>query len=212
MRRRHTRTGVVAGDLTCATGAGTFVVGVEDRGTLDLAGHTLTGAATGVRCASRCTVTSTVGTGTIRNAETAGIAVVGRRGRVELSNLSLEDNPSAGVLTDFLTGKVRGTQVNLTGSGIGIQASQIRLVGLSATGNYRVVQARKAILQDSTIAASADTAISGHKAILTNSSVTGSGSGIDLLTEWRPRVTNSTCGVSRKLSNDTQTWSVCAND
>lgn len=205
------QTGVVEIDLACAPGAGTFVVAVELRGTLDLAGHTLAGAATGVRCTNRCTVTSTGGIGTIRDAESAGIAVVGERGRLELSNVSLEDN-LMGVVSDFLTGKVSGSQVNLIGSGIGIQARKIRLTGLTATGNYRAVQARKTMLEDSVVATTGDTAISGRTAVLTNSSVTGSGSGIDLLTERRPRLVDSTCDVSRNLSNPTQTWGVCTND
>ncbi|HWP66122.1 MAG TPA: hypothetical protein VNO26_09440 [Candidatus Limnocylindria bacterium] len=36
--------------------------------------------------------------------------------------------------------------------------------------------------------------------------------GIDLLTQRRPRVVNSTCEVSRKLQSPTETWAVCAND
>jgi hypothetical protein len=205
------QTGVLDADLTCPGGPGTFGVLVENRGTLDLAGHTLAGANAGVRCENRCVVTSSIGTGTIRDAETAGIAVLYERGVLEVSNVSLDDNLYA-LLADFLHGKVFGTQVTLTGSGIGIQARKIRLTGLTATGNYRVAQARKTMLTDSTVADSGDTAISGHAAVLNNSSVTGSASGIDLLTERRPRLIASTCGGSRNLSNPTETWGVCTND
>jgi hypothetical protein len=205
------QTGILDVDLTCAGGPGTFGVVVENRGTLDLAGHTLAGGNTGVRCENRCVVTSSTGTGTIRDAETAGIAVVHDRGVLHLSNVSLEGN-LFGLLADFSYGKVFGTEVTLTGSGIGIQARKIRLTGLTATGNHRVAQARKTMLTDSTVADSGETAISGRTAVLNNSSVTGSASGIDLLTERRPRVIASTCGGSRNLSNPTQTWGVCAND
>lgn len=205
-------TGVVEVDITCGTDIGMFVVRVENGGTLDLAGHTLAGGNAAVRCEDRrCTVTSTVGVGTIRDTGTAGISVPYDRGRLEVSNITL-DNNGIGVLANFSRGRVSGEQVTLTGSGIGIQARKIQLTGLTATGNYRVTQSPKTILEDSTVTASDDTAISGRAAVLKNSTVTGSGSGIDLLTERRPRLVGSTCGVSRNLSNPTQTWGVCTND
>lgn len=205
------QTGVLAGDLACGSGPGTFGVAIEHAGTLDLAGHTLAGGAAVVECARRCTVTSTAGAGTIRDGESAGIAVIDNRGWLALSNVDLQDNV-IGVLTDFLHGRVTGTQVTLTGSGIGIQARKIRLTGLTATGNYRVAQARRTILLDSSISGTIDTALSGHAVVLDGSTVTGSGSGIDLLTERPPRLSDSTCGVSRNLSNPTQSWGVCVDD
>jgi hypothetical protein len=205
------QTGVVEADLTCPTDIGTFAVAVEKLGTLDLAGHTLAGGNAGVRCTDRCTVTSSAGAGTVRDAGTANVAVVGDRGRLTISNVGLE-NTSLCILTDFQHGKVTGEQVSLTDCGIGIQARKILLTGLTATGNHQVAISRRTMLRDSTVSASGDTAFSGKAVVLTNTTVSGSGSGIDLLTDRRPRLVGSTCEVSRKLSNPTETWGVCAND
>jgi len=206
------QTGVLAGDLTCPTGSGTRAVTVEKNGTLDLAGHTLAGGDTGVRCTSHCTVVSTAAGGTIRDTGIAGIAVVEAKGRLNLSDVTLESNPSLAVLTDFLHGKVFGARVTLTANGIGIQAKKVKLESLTASGNYRLAQVGKALLEASSVTGTIDTAVSGRSVKLKYSSVTGSGSGIDLLTDKRPLLIDSDCGVSRQLSNPTVTWGVCAGD
>jgi hypothetical protein len=203
--------GVVENDLTCPGGEGTFVVAVENGGTLDLAGHTLAGARTGIRCTRRCTIGSTGAPGTVQDTEIAGIAAVTDGGRLTLSNLVL-DNNSLALLTDFDTGKVYGTDLTLTNNGIGMQARKIRVTGLTASGNFTVAQSRKTTLEDSVVTASGDSAFTGRVVVLMNSSVTGSASGVDLLTQRRPRVVSSTCDVSRKLQNPSETWGVCAND
>jgi hypothetical protein len=206
--------GVLDADLTCPTGEGTFVVAIENGGSLDLAGHTLAGGRTGIRCTKRCTIGSTGTPGTIQDTEFgvgAGIAAVTDGGRLTLSNLIL-DNHSIALLTDFDTGKVYGTDVTLTDNGLGMQARKIRITGLTASGNYTVAQSRKTTIEDSTVTASGDSAFTGRVVVLMNSSVTGSGSGIDLLTQRRPRVVSSTCEVSRILQNPTETWGVCTND
>ena len=206
--------GVLDADLTCPTGEGAFGVAVENGGSLDLAGHTLSGARTGVRCTRRCTIGSTGTPGTIKDTEFGvgtGIAAVTDGGRLWLSNLIIENN-SVGLLTDFGTGKVYGTDVTLTDNGLGMQARKISATNLTASGNFTVAQSRKTTLQDSTVTASGDSAFTGRTVLLKDSSVTGSASGVDLLTERRPRLVSSTCGVSRKLQNPTETWGVCAND
>ena len=206
--------GVVDADLTCATGEGTFVVAVENGGSLDLAGHTLAGGRTGIRCTRRCTVGSTGAPGTIKDTESgvgAGLAAVTDGGRVWLSNLSFE-NHSIGILTDFETAKIYGTDITLTNNGLGMQARKIAVTSLGASGNYTVALSRKTTLINSTVIASGDSALTGRSVLLRDSSVSGSGSGIDLLTQRRPRLVNSTCEVSRILQNPTDTWGVCAND
>jgi len=95
--------GVVANDLTCPVGTGTFVVAVGNGGSLDLAGHALAGGRTGSRCERRCTISSTGTAGTISDSETgvgAGIAAVTDGGRLTISNVVL-DNHSIAILTDF---------------------------------------------------------------------------------------------------------------
>jgi hypothetical protein len=209
-----TEHGVLAADLTCPTGEGTFAVAVDNGGSLDLAGHTLSGGRTGVRCTKRCTISSTGSAGTIKDSEATlgvGVAAVTDGGKITISNV-IVDNHTAGLLTDFDHGKVLATDLTLTNTGIGIQGRKVKLTGLTASGNYTVAQARKTSVVDSTVTASGNSAFQGRVVILMNSSVTGSGSGIDLLTMRRPKVVNSTCEVSRILQNPTETWAVCAND
>lgn len=206
--------GVVENDLTCPVGVGTFVVAVGNGGSLDLAGHALAGARTGIRCERRCTISSTGTLGLISDSETgvgAGIAAVSDGGRITISNVHL-DNHSIALLTDFDTGKVYATDLTLTYNGFGMQARKIRVTNLTASANFTVAQAGKTTIEDSTVVASGGSAFTGRKVVLVNSSVTGSQSGIDLLTQRRPRVVNSTCEVSRILQNPTETWGVCAND
>lgn len=205
-------TGVLANDLTCPTTSGSYGVVLEDRATLDLAGLTLGGGVAAVRCVKRCTVTSSSGTGTIRDGETAGIALVADRSRLLLSNVKLEDNLTMAVLGDMAGAVIRGSQVELTGNGIGIVAKKVKLEGLTATGNYTVLQTRRATLTDSTLSGNTNYAITGGTAVLRDSTVIGSGGGIDVFTQTRPRLVNSTCGVSRDFGNPTQTWGVCTND
>jgi hypothetical protein len=205
-------TGILSTDLVCPGGVGTFGVALENRATLDLAGHTLAEGTTGVRCLGRrCAVTSTADGGAIRDMETAGIAVVDEHGKLNVSNVTLADDLYA-LLTNFEFGKITGSDLTITGSGIGMQASKIQLDGLDASANFKVSQARKTSLSNSTITASEDTALSGTKVSLVSSSVTGSGSGSDLLVDRKPKLVDSTCGTSHKLSNPVETWGVCTND
>jgi hypothetical protein len=204
-------TGVLANDLTC-TADETFGVAVERRGTLDLAGHTLSGGERGVRCADRCAVVSTGGAGTISGSGYAGVSVVARQSRVKLANLGIATNATFAVLTSLSGGHVDGEQVTLTGNSIAIQANVARFSGLTASGNFTVFQAKQTTLENSTLSGNSNYGITGLGARLRNSSVTGSGSGIDILTQRRPRLFDSTCDVSRDLGNPTQTWGVCTND
>src|SRR4029079_16088917 len=86
------------------------------------------------------------------------------------------------------------------------------MTGLTASGNYTVAQSRKTTIEDSTVTASGNSDLTGRVVVLMNSSRTGSASGIDLLTQRRPRVVNSTCEVSRILQNPTETWGVRSHD
>ena len=205
--------GVLNVDLTCPT-SDPFAVAVDIGGRLDLAGHTISGASYGIRCAKRCTISSTGPAGTVKDSLPglgAGIIAESDAGRLTVANV-IVDNHSVGLLTNVDHGKVIAAGLTLTNNGLGMQGRKIRATGLTASGNFTVAQSRKTILNDSTVTASGDSAFKGRTFVSIDASVTGSGSGIDLLTERMPRLMNSTCGVSRKLQNPTETWGVCAND
>jgi hypothetical protein len=166
------------------------VVAVENGGSLDLAGHTLAGAVQGSAVPARCTIGSTGTPGTIQDTEVtvgAGIAAVTRRRRVTLSNLVLINHYDA-VVTDSATGKIYATDLTLTNNAIGMQARKIIITGLTASGQLQ----RGAIAEDRARRldhhGEPQLCSQGRTVSLCNSTVTGSGGGIDLLTERRPRV------------------------
>jgi hypothetical protein len=157
---------VVTNDITCGP-ADPVVVEVEDRGRLDLAGYTLSGGVMGVRCLGRCTVTSSAGPGTIRDA----VAGLNALSRARPSNLSLVDNET-GILGDFDRTRLRGEQVTITG-GFGIQAKTVRFTGLTVTAAFPAIQAQRVRLDGASITGCDGSAIRASRVRLENSTLTG---------------------------------------
>lgn len=155
-------TGVLVADLTCPDSAA--AVFVADRGTLDLAGHTLTGG--GVQCLRSCTVRG----GTIRqvlpppgtvsvsgiNVNTTGggrVKFVGENltvrechfgiytqaRRVRLTNVDASDNLLSGIALFPNVRSVRGTNVTANGNGeTGLTVEDeatVKITGFTAIGN-----------------------------------------------------------------------------
>jgi hypothetical protein len=203
-------TGVVANDIACAFDA-PFVVTVARRGRLDLAGFTLSGGTTGVHCDQRCTVVSTGGVGTIRDAA-VGLSLAGTRTAAVLENLSFESNDVVGLLADMQSSRIMGGEVNLSGNPLGMRAGRVRLYSVTASGNHTVFEVRHLRLDLSTIANNTGYGVSALLAQLRQSTVFGSGAGADLFTQRRPRLLNSSCGVSRVVQSPTETWGICVND
>ena len=196
---------VVANDITCDP-TEPFVVQIEDRGSLDRSGFTLIGAKRGVKCVRKCSVGSSVGTGTIRDSG----AGINAPSKVLVSNVALENN-QYGVLGDFRRTQVRGEQVTITGGGFGIQASLVRIEGLTVTGSAPGLQVRRAVLDGCQITGCTFDAIRGGSARLANCTLSGNDP-VDLELLGRPRLVNSTCERSRRLSNPVEDWGVCTND
>lgn len=126
-------TGVLVADLTCPSSAiGVFV---QDRATLDLGGHTLTGG--GVECVSSCTIRN--GTVTQVHPQVAVFAGTGPIGRAKFTgeNLTLQGS-TAGIVSQ--TRKVLLTNVNASNNlGDGIQMRAAKTVrGQNVTANANV--------------------------------------------------------------------------
>jgi hypothetical protein len=197
--------GVVMNDITCAS-SDPFVVSIDDRGRLDLGGFTLSGAQRGIRCTGKCIVSSTGGTGTIRDAN-FGLSLQGSRTRI--SNLALENN-SFHIIADFTTALVRGDQVSVTGLGFGIQAKKARFDGLTVTDASPAIQAQRIVVNGCAITGSLTSAVRGTRATLTNCTLSGNDP-VDLETLHRPRLTATTCERSANLGQG-GTWGVCSLD
>jgi len=200
-------TGVVANDITCSP-SDPFVVRVDDRAKLDLAGHTLSGGVRGVHCTGKCVLSSTGGPATIRDADT-GLNVTGSRAR--FSDLNF-DNNSNNILCDVSTTKLRGERVNINGGGqLGIQAARVHIAGLTITGASPGIRAQGTTLEGGSSITGSLGGIQGGKVRLVNSTVTGN-TPWDLQTLTRPRLTASTCDRSQNLANELQNWGVCSLD
>jgi hypothetical protein len=125
---------------------------------------------------------------------------------VRLTNVTMVDCADFGIWA-LLGGKVRGSNVMITGSARGgIAAGKVQLTGLTAMYNGNTtfggpgggVYAGRIALTDSTVA----------------SNLYAGGSG-DLVSGSRPKLTNTTCGTSVNTRAKTPaegTWAVCAFD
>ena len=215
--------GVLQADLTCAST--TTAVVLEEVATLQMNGHSISGAGTGVFCNSRCTVqgpggivgatnfgivTSTnprprvlVEDVTIRDGAGSAIAF-GQPGSLDLRNVTVANNGAGVAATN--AGRIRGTNVVVTNNANGgVQARRLRFTGLTLQGN-------------------------GAPGLLTfkggvhlvDSTLTGNNSGmgdLDLATRRRPGLYNTTCGRSARVPDPPAipaptdpSWGVCTND
>lgn len=109
-------------------------------------------------------------------------------------NLSVRGNAGPLFVVSAATGRIDGGEISDNG-GLALTGGRLRLDGVSVTGNVGpgVRASRTLRLVDSTVTGNG----------------TG-GSGIDLLSERRPKLTNSTCGRSEGPTG--APWGVCAND
>src|SRR5262249_54099144 len=195
--------GVLQADLTCAST--TTAVILEEVATLQMNGHSISGAGTGVFCLTRCTVQ---GPGEIVGATNFGIATssnprprglvedvtirdgagsaiaFGQPGSLDLRNVTVANNGACLAATNAR--RIRGTNVVVTNNANGgVQARRLRFTGLTLQGN-------------------------GAPGLLTfkggvhlvDSTLTGNNSGmgdLDLATRRRPGLYNTTCGRSARV-------------
>jgi hypothetical protein len=206
--------GIVVSDIACAS-QDPFIVMLEDRATLDLGGHVLSGGEISVQCATRCVINGAPGT--IRDATWGVHAEDIQRARITLINVNFENVtlPVYTLLTPHT--RIRGAQVSIAGGFLGMQAGSVRLSDFTATGlqSDYAVSANRVVLHGCTITGNGGVGVQGSSALLRDCSVTGnngSGQGIDLRTLRRPRLISSTCGRSQKVDVVGEHWDVCTDD
>ena len=215
--------GVLQADLTCSsTQTG---VGLEELATLQMNGHSISGAGIGVFCFRGCTVqgpgeiigatnfgivTSTnprprvlVEDVTIRDGAGSAIAF-GAPGSLDLRNVTVTNNGGGVIATN--AGRIRGTNVIITNNAsVGAQARRLRFTGLTLQGN-----GAPGLLSFRGGVHLADSTLSGNN----------SGMGdLDLATRRRPGVYNTTCGRSARVPDPPvipaptdPSWGVCTSD
>ena len=213
-------TGVLQADLTCSDSA--TAVFLDDRATLDLGGHTITGG--GIFCLGRrCSI---IGPGTVQQVvgigNSAAIYAGSPGGRLSVQDLTLTDNAFGIVSNAFKNtftnvtasnnqhigilafGNTNGSNVitNDNGeTGFASELKGIHLIGLTATGNGQ-----------------AGLINNGHSTHLTDSTLTGNAFGpfpgdptmLDIFTVQRPHLVNTTCEHS--LGPRNIPWGVCSGD
>jgi hypothetical protein len=229
--------GVLTVDLDCGANMvpGSYGVELERSATLDMQGHTITGAEWAVYCADpgRCTVISTTGTpGTLTGAE-AGIwapatKVVVSNVRFVANGYGISNNPKT-TLTDttfidngfaLTTRSLRATNLTVTGScgaGYCLDLGNARIDGLVATDtgpSANVIQVSRSIkLTGASMSGSpGQVGILAGSIRVADSVVTGHG--VDLASRSL-RVLNVSCDQSRRFGRDglvIGTLGVCAND
>lgn len=124
--------GMLVADLDCSAGPDPAII-LNNGALLDLAGFTLTGTTTGVRCeVGRCKI---VGPGTIRrSAPSSDLNVIGVLGlrRARVTNVTVE-NWGRGV---FVLGPVDVRSSTLTSNHWGVMGEQTRATDSTFIGNY----------------------------------------------------------------------------
>lgn len=241
--------GVLQADLVCpnpntadgclaATGAPAGVE-LQERATLQLNGHTITGGCFGVHAflASARRPVAIQGPGLI----TGAFYGVFFAGRLTISDVTLDAN-GAGIVSPHAAtnhSRIFATNVTANGStgpfeGSGITAYRIDATSVTANGNvsagitadsrlkatgviandnaYGVYSNGKVAIDGLTATNSTYYGVAARRLRLRNSTVTGSQSGIDLWTRSRPSTLAVTCDHSGSQTNPSIPWGVCALD
>ena len=226
---------VITTDLDCGpnTVPDSYGIELESGATLDLQGHTITGAQWAVYCPGprTCTVTSTSGTGTLTGAE-AGIWTP--ESKVVVSNVHFADNeygisnnPKT-TLTDvsfagngfaLTTRSLFATNVSITGSCDAAYCFDLgrgRIDGLVTTtvGAANVIQVTRSVdVRNASMSGGAgQIGIVARRIRIRDSVVTGHD--VDLASRGL-RGSNVSCGKSRRFGQGgfgIGSWEICAND
>lgn len=166
--------GVLVADLDCSAHPSSAVT-VSDRGTLDLAGHTITvGADYGIACERRCTIDGNggaiVGTGV------RGIHSFHKRSEIQASNLTITVSRPAPLISYGITGAtISIDDCTIDGSGIGVHATR----SIEATGTQvqnasdGLSSMRKISVENSTLSNNVRGAVAERKLDATGVTVTG---------------------------------------
>jgi len=253
-------TGVLQADLDCSgQPVGTYGVSIERSGTLDLNGHTLVGpplqpngqlgfavhcplapgcdpASAGCRGRGKCTVTSSVGLGSV----TQGGIVSGHD--LVASNMS--------IVSGFLAadgGKLTATDVAISGGGIVAKNVRVTDVTVDGAPEHGVRALKRVAGQHLTVTNCGGAGVAAERVSLDDLTATGNGTDdydgggvfagscslrnstvtgnvisedgwvypVDLFTARRPRLEATACDRSAVQSGSaipTETWDVCSLD
>jgi hypothetical protein len=221
--------GVLTGDLNCTT---RFGVQLEERATLDLAGHTLSVTDDGqlplniaVFCASgpdlihgSCRVLSSAATpGVVAGDGAVYSGILGKRVRVE--NVDVDGFATYGIIGSHKT-QLSGVSVSGVGDVGVVSTKKIKASEVTVQGNGQGIFAPVVRLENVSVNANDSFGISGLRVIGKEIEVTGNtpgilarralrlrlsnvtGNTIDLLSSRRPSLRDTTCDVSRKIADD----------
>lgn len=137
-----------------------------------------------------------------------GIYLPSAKATIEATDVSIVDNARGGIAN---AKQLKGSNIVVSGNGLdpgvprssvigaGIQALAVRVDGLTAEGN-------------------GGPGVDARVVRLKNSSVTGNDGflqGVDIAARRKPKLTDSTCGASGRLSDSgalLEAWGVCASD
>lgn len=231
--------GVLQTDLECLSATDGVVL--ETHATLRMNGHAIRnvspfpGGPSGIHCKDSCLVTGPgeivgpFGHGirgpkgtliveqlTIRDIYGDGIEVSTRKGlqgKVVATGVTAQNNRGAGVSAY----RIRADQVSVTGNrGSGLSAHLINGDAVTAdhNGGSGISALRRVKLSRLKAQENATAGVSAVSCTLRDSTVTQNlwfGEAVDIVSQFRPRLTNTRCDRSRKLGS-LSSWGVCTKD
>lgn len=199
---------------------------LEPAARLQLNAHDMKGGASAtVYCLANCGVT---GPGQLEQPGSA-VIVHGKR------NLVISDVETVGGFAGiFVEGRLRATNVTATNpESYGLYAFRVRAENVTVQGSglwgilawksvagrditvnnsaYHGVGAARVRVTNLTATGNGAAGVASFSAGLKDSTLTGNGEA-DILTKYRPRLTNTTCGQSSQTGAPASNWSVCQND
>jgi hypothetical protein len=224
--RQEVTSGVLAGDLDCP--GDSAAVFVAHRGSLDLAGFTLSGGTVSVIvCEGDCTIEGSGGlvtggsrngiqaqevqrssTATVSNLQISGNGLYGITAEAAVvSNCEILDNTSVGIYAREKNVEVTGSTISGNGTGVYAMYGRVSALGSTIAGNGAGVVSRKRVdLVDTTISDSGVQGVRARKVVATNTDILNSGTTCsetdecyDIGSRGRPRLDGVTCGTSAKL-------------
>lgn len=135
------------------------------------------------------------------------LGVPGDTPSLNLKNVTITDALDAAIAL----GRVRASNVTITGGGTGLSCNDLRAKDFVTTGHAGYgLYALKVTAKRLTATGNSGPGVRAVTARLSNSVVTGNGPP-DLLTSEQPRLVLTTCGTSAQFPGP-GTWGVCTND
>ena len=203
-----------------------YGVVLNDHAVLEMNGHAIVSGNIGVLCFEpRCTVH---GPGDISGGQVGIWGYYPGHGKIDARDIDIHDTNLGGI-QNARSAKVTNVTVRRVGSGApdpeysaGIYVDKLRATNVMASDNagYGVLGGTLAKLTGLTAIGNGNAGMAGqNRTVLRDSVLTGNngyGLGVDLLVYRRPRVINTTCGLSAgpgvTAEQPGPPWGVCTND